>query len=73
MNSIKEDHPDEYDIFVKELEEELQLKQIIQDKIKLEEKIQRQEKYCKKLRDEADKIEVDISDNLKKQNVKIDK
>jgi hypothetical protein len=66
MDSIKLDHPDEYEIFLKEFAEEQQLKSILLEKQKLEEKINRQEKYCKKLGDETAKIEIELGDNLKK-------
>ncbi len=66
MNEVKDDHLDEFEIFQKEYEEEKQLKKICFEKSKLDDKISKQEKFCKKLRDEIEKIDSEINDTIKK-------
>ena len=54
---MKEQHLDEFEVFEKEFEEEKRLKSIMQEKSKLEDKVNKIEKMSKKIKEEIEKME----------------
>lgn len=66
-------HPDEWEIFLREFAEELQLKSLLQEKLKLTQKITRQDKYCAKLAKQIAKTEDEINTTLTAKSEKLQK
>ena len=56
---MKAQHADEYEIFQKEYEEEKKLRSIVEEKLKIEDKLAKIDKVCKRLREEVEKLEND--------------
>lgn len=66
-------HPDEWEIFLREFAEEQQLKSLLQEKLKLTQKITRQDKYCAKLAKQIAKTEDEINTTLTAKSEKMQK
>lgn len=66
-------HPDEWEIFLREFAEEQQLKSLLQEKLKLTQKITRQDKYCAKLAKQIAKTEDEINTTLTAKSEKLQK
>ena len=57
LDCVRATHPDEYEIFTKEFQEEKQLKQLLIEKQKVEERISKLEKFNNKIGGELEKLE----------------
>jgi hypothetical protein len=54
---LKENHPDEYEIFQKEFKEEHDLKIVVEERVKMEERIAKIDKTVKRCKEEAEKAD----------------